>query len=192
LTTTELHQLLDALFVYQGTRKEKARGIRNQTLALVMSETGLRVNELVQLRVGDLHCFDAPASNLIVRPEIAKNGKERHVPISTKLANAIVTMNELIWSRDNVTIDNFAFYMNDPEVPLTTRQIERIIKRGAKHARLGRVYPHMLRHTFATRVLAKTNTRAVQLLLGHSSLQSTQIYTHPTTNDLKTAIDSME
>ncbi|GAH96402.1 unnamed protein product, partial [marine sediment metagenome] len=53
------------------------------------------------------------------------------------------------------------------------------------------IHPHILRHTFATRLMSKTSMRVVQELLGHKNLSSTQIYTHPNNADLQEAIDSL-
>jgi len=75
---------------------------------------------------------------------------------------------------------------------ITTRQIENIVL-AASMKSLGRpLNPHMLRHTFASKLLRVTNIRTVQILLGHSCITSTQIYTHPNEDDKKKAIDAME
>ena len=190
LTIFQVHALLANLIVSDGTCKQFARGLRNYTMAMVMLETGLRVNELVQLEVSDLWFMDNPVETLIVRSDIAKGNKERQVPISAILKLALIEINKNAWSIHDMPRKPFAFYTNDQGDPLTTRQVERFIKSAGIIAFNQVVTPHMLRHTFASRLMRKTNSRIVQSLLGHASLQSTQVYCHPDAEDLKRAIDS--
>lgn len=192
ITETETQKLLRQLRIYQGTGLQQRRGIRNEMIALVMLETGLRVAEVTNLVIGDLWYVTAPVENLIVRSEIAKRNKERTVPISTKLHKAIANMQEIIWTPDSATERAYAFYMKDPMIKLTTRSIERVIKSAAAKAFRKTVTPHTLRHTFATRILVKSNTSVVQALLGHKCLSSTQRYLHPSADSLKAAIFAAE
>ncbi|NVM24123.1 MAG: tyrosine-type recombinase/integrase, partial [Desulfobacterales bacterium] len=152
-------------------------------------ETGLRVAELCGLLVDDLWYADRPVKNLVVRKEIAKNKKERQIPISTKLSETIEKMERTLWWPNNANSGSFAFFAGNPAIKLTTRTVERVILAAGLAAFNQEVTPHMLRHTFATRVMRKTNARVVQALLGHTSLQSTQIYMHPNQDDLREAID---
>ena len=81
-----------------------------------------------------------------------------------------------------------AFITINQRIPVRQKDIQRIV---AKYSAmwLGEVFtPHSLRHTFATRLLRVSNIRVVQQLLGHSSLNSTQIYTHPTSEDRSNAV----
>lgn len=191
LTNKQCEELLEELRGNQGTEKQKSRGIRNYAMAVVMLETGLRVGELCGLIVDDLWYSDQPVDSLIVRAEISKNNKERQIPISTRLRDAIVLLSSMIWTPNHAVIDCFAFFMKDPSTPLTTRTVERIILSAGKAAFNLEITPHMLRHTFASKMMRKTNARIVQALLGHESLTSTQIYMHPNSQDLKDAIDSL-
>jgi len=189
LTVTECHQLLNELLVYQGTHKQFARGIRNYTLACFMLEAGLRVGEVIQLCRSDITLNGRPLNLLVIRPEISKTRQERQIPISTRLADAIKTLAEHYWTTFKTVGGFYAFYQNDDNISLTTRQVERII-RSASMRSIGRpVHPHVLRHTFATKLMRLTDIRTVQTLLGHSSIMSTQIYTHPDADDLKEAIE---
>jgi len=189
LSVTECHQLLNELLVNQGTRKQFARGIRNYTLACFMLEAGLRVGELVQLCRSDI-CFNSrPLQLLIIRQEISKTHEERQIPISTRLAQAISILAEFYWTVFSTRGGFYAFYQNDDNKCMTTRQVERIIRAAANRS-IGRpVHPHILRHTFATKLMRLTDIRTVQTLLGHASLTSTQVYTHPDADDLKEAIE---
>jgi site-specific recombinase XerD len=189
LDVTQCHALLDKLLVTTGTPLQFKRGVRNYTLGALLLETGLRVNELVLLTVDDLSWQGSPVATLTVRPEIAKNKKERSVPISSRLSEAIAGMNQKVWQPDGAGAGDFAFYPRIPGIHVTSRQVERIINAAGRQACGIDVWPHMLRHTFATKVLAKSNTRVTQMLLGHSSLQSTQIYTHPNNDELRKAVE---
>jgi len=75
------------------------------------------------------------------------------------------------------------------EIPMTARSISRILRQLGVKAGLGRVHPHMLRHSFATALLeGGADLRSIQELLGHSSLVTTQIYTHCTPSYLRTVL----
>jgi len=192
LTTDECHRLLDALQIRDGTPKQVRRGIRNYTLALVMLDAGLRVSEAIGLEVNDLIFNNAPVTSVLVRPEIAKNHKERSVPVSTRLSEAISQMFMAYWSDHYKNGQHRAFVSPSSHKPLTTRQVRRIISYAA-FAALGRsVHPHVLRHTFASKLMRVTNMRTVQILLGHSNITSTQIYTHPNEQDKHQAIEKMD
>lgn len=189
LDVTQCHALLDKLLVTTGTPLQFKRGVRDYTLGVLLLETGLRVNELVQLTVDDLSWSGSPVATLTVRPEIAKNKKERSIPVSSRLSEAIAGMNQKVWLPKGLGPTAFAFHQDDPGRHISTRQVERIIAAAGRQACGCDVHPHMLRHTFATKVLGKSNTRVTQMLLGHSSLQSTQIYTHPNNDELRKAVE---
>lgn len=88
--------------------------------------------------------------------------------------------------------NDFVFSSRISRSPISTRQVHRIVNFAFLKAIGKVVHPHMLRHTFATRLMRVTNSRIVQELLGHKKLTSTQIYTHPNSDDLKKAIDKMD
>ena len=190
LTADQCQSLLDCFTVNQGTLKQKRRGFRNFAMATLMLETGVRVGELCGLLISDLWYSCEPVENLVVRKEIAKNNQERQIPISHKLAETLKITYSMFWSNVSASCPSFAFYSRWPNVALTTRTVERIILAAGREALNLEVTPHMLRHTFASRMMRKTNSRIVQALLGHSNLQSTQIYMHPNAEDLKKAINS--
>ncbi len=192
LNVTECHRLLDALMIKQGTKKQFRKGLRNYTMALLMLDAGLRVGEVVQLHVSDLWFNLGPVNSIIVRPEIAKNKTERIIPVSTRLSNALKEMHQYDWSYLHELGTWCAFHAGRPLHPLTTRQVERIIRAAAMKS-IGRpVHPHMLRHTFGSKVMRVTNARVVMDLLGHRHITTTQIYCHPNQQDLTTAIQTLE
>lgn len=191
LTVTESHQLLDALLSRLGPPTKFRQRLRNYTIAMLMLEAGLRVGEVVQLRYLDLFWNKEPVNSIVIRAEIAKNNRQREIPVSSRLANSLkeYVRHYTYWFPG--TYQNFVFNRWPLDKPLSKRQVERVIKAAGIKAFGRPVHPHMLRHTFATRLMRLTDIRTVQSLLGHLSVTSTQIYTHPDSVDLKTAIDKM-
>lgn len=164
---------------------------RNYTMALIMLDAGLRVGELVKLTQDQLWYADAPVGALCIQASQAKNKHERVIPVTTRLHDAIEQMHRAWWCQWMDGTGTSAFYQTSCQHPLTARQVQRIIK-SASVLSLGKeVHPHLLRHTFASRLMRKTSMRVVQQLLGHSSITSTQIYTHPNGDDYQKAIDAL-
>lgn len=192
LTVVEQHQLLDSLLCKSGSRKQFRRGVRNYLIACLMLEAGLRVGEVCKLQIRDLYWNGDPVINLVVRKEIAKNKKERVVPVSGRLRNALSEYHTAVNRFEDSPPDTFVFVTRPSFTPITTRQVERLISAAAERS-IGRpVNPHVLRHTFATRLMRVTDMRTVQELLGHSSVTSTQIYTHPNSDDKVLAIRALD
>ena len=192
LTTLESERLLDAILREKGTQKQKLTGLRNYTITLLMLDAGLRVGEATQLLVTDLVIQGEPVESLEVPAEIAKNKTSRIVPLTQRLRRAISIMIKNWWGNLLYNESFFMFHQVNKNIHITTRQVERIIN-NAGMTTLGRpVHPHVLRHTFASRLMRTCNARIVQELLGHKNLSSTQIYTHPNHDDLKKAIDTVE
>lgn len=192
LNVTEQHQLLDALLSKDAPHKSFRKGIRNYLIGCLMLEAGLRVGEVVDLKMSHLFFNDKPVQSLVLTKEITKNHVERIIPISTRLKQAIEEFHkENKWLRAD--FDPWSIWCNGcVDNGLTTRQIERIINKAGWDA-LGRpVHPHMLRHTFATKLMRVTDIRTVQELLGHSNVTTTQIYTHPNEDDKIKAITDLE
>ena len=191
LTVLECHQLLDALLVKDGTPKQFRKGVRNYTMALLMLDAGLRVGEVVQLKVSDLIFNRLPVKTLTVRADIAKTKEERTIPISSRLSGALTTLSELFFSQGHEDFLGYAFFRTNYDEPMTTRQVERIIRTAALKA-IGRpIHPHMLRHTFGTRLNLKGGLRIAQECLGHKNISSTQIYTHVNEDDKKRVIEQI-
>jgi len=89
LNVTEQHQLLDALLCKDAPHKSFRLGIRNYLIGCLMLEAGLRVGEVVKLEMWDLYFKGLPVKNLVIRQLVAKNHKERTIPVSTRLSNAL-------------------------------------------------------------------------------------------------------
>lgn len=192
LTPDECDKLLYYLLEPKNNNIRPRVYHRNYTMALLMLDAGCRVSEVTQLNQNQLWFADAPVRSLIIKKNQAKNKRERTIPISLRLDAAINQMHKSWWIKDTALGERAAFYANHCQYPLTTRQVQRIITSAGKLS-LGRdIHPHLLRHTFATRLMTKTSMRVVQELLGHKRISSTQIYTHPNNEDRKKAIDSLD
>lgn len=192
LTADECDRFLNALRNTTGTTAQAHRGIRNYTLALVMLDAGLRVSEATGLEVADLWFNNCPVTSLIVRPEIAKNHRERSIPVSPRLKQALEDFfKQGLWLSGSES-NRKVFCSGHPPRQITRRQVHRIVTAAALHS-LGRsVHPHILRHTFASKLMRVTSMRTVQDMLGHSNITSTQIYTHPNEEDKHQAIQKMD
>lgn len=192
-TLTEEEQEKFTLYFYRETTtlKQRANQLRDRLIVFLMLDAGLRVGEVMQLQVGDLHFAGSPVSMLAVRSETSKTRTGRSVPVTSRLRDTIQEIFLNVWgpSKYPPTVSAFVMVVGDSVV--TIRQVQRITENAGLNS-IGRpVHPHMLRHTFATRIMSKCSIRVVQQLLGHVSLSSTQIYTHPNTQDLQTAIESL-
>ncbi|MBA7494519.1 Tyrosine recombinase XerC [subsurface metagenome] len=191
LTTSDSQLLLEALLAKNASHKTFIKGIRNYLIGCLMLDAGLRVGEVIQLKMSDLYYAGKPVTSIIVRPAITKTKTERSIPVSISLACALEEYRKHHLSLCDNDCTHNAFGSKNLSTPITTRQVERIINAAAWKA-LGRpVHPHVLRHTFASRLMRVTDMRTVQELLGHKNIASTQIYTHPNEEDKKKAIFSV-
>ena len=190
LETEDCEKLLDTLLTNDRTPKKKLKAVRNHCMALLMLDAGLRVGELVSLRLADLYFNSVPVRSIHIKPNMTKNKVEHSIPVSSRLAESLRQYFSHWFLCDLVNNDSFAFFSGSEDRPLTTRQVERII-RAAGWKAFGRpVHPHVLRHTYASRLMRVTNSSTVQQLLGHKYLSSTQVYCHPNEDDKRQAIES--
>jgi len=192
LDVNDQEQLLTHLLRKGSPPKTVCKGIRNYLIACLMLDAGLRVGEVIKLKFSHLYFNLAPVKTLVLTPSMTKNHKERTVPVSARLKEALFEFhNATNWVK-LAEPSHYVFISSVPTVPMTTRQVENIITEAGMKS-VGRpVNPHMLRHTFASRLLRITNMRTVQELLGHNYITSTQIYTHPNEDDKKEAIEKLE
>lgn len=162
----------------------KWEGQRNKTIIEVLFSCGLRVSELVNLKLSDI--FE---EEKFIRV-LGKGSKERLVPISE---TAIKQLNYWYMDRNQMKIkqgeEDYVF-LNRRGAHLTRTMILIMIKNAAKDAGIKKtISPHTLRHSFATALLkGGADLRVIQALLGHEDLGTTEIYTHLETSDLRREI----
>lgn len=153
---------------------ESTDTVKSRLIVSLLYSTGLRVSELVNLKVGDLNLEDKTGW---VRK--GKGSKDRLFVMSENLAEEL---KEYLETRGK---DNE--YVFSKLKPLTTRNIQKIIKGARERAGISKkTTPHTLRHSFATHLLEQgIDIRVIQAMLGHSSLSTTQVYTHISSEQLK-------
>ncbi len=191
LTPEECDKLLSYLMSPPENKAPLRVHQRNYTMALLMLDAGLRVGELVQLRQDQLWFASAPVSSLTVEKHQAKNKRERTIPITIRVDAAIHQMHDQWWTKLQRPSPTHAFYSTLPSRPLSVRQVQYIITAAGQNSLHRDIHPHILRHTFGTRLMRKSPMRVVQELLGHKNLSSTQIYTHPNSEDRRKAIEKL-
>jgi len=191
LTLKESESLLHFLWNTDKIGFKSWRADRNYTIALLMLDAGLRVGEVCRLTPGDLLFNGVPIDSLNVSHEIAEKKCDRLIPLSGRLKDAIQKMQIGIWNHFKDPPPKFAFFDWNINKSITARQIQRIVENASEKSIGRKIHPHVLRHTFGTRLMRITNIRTVQQLLGHKRLSSTEIYTHPNGDDSKKAIDKI-
>lgn len=147
------------------------KGCRDSAIVEVLYSTGLRVTELVSLRISDLFFGEG-----YIRV-VGKGDKQRIVPIGAVARDKIQLYMEL---RRPKRPSETTLFLNNRGEPLTRVMVFNIIKQAAYLAGIDKqISPHTLRHSYATHLLeAGANIRQVQELLGHESISTTEVYTH--------------
>ena len=148
--------------------------LRDALIILLIYTAGLRLSELVNANMGDV---SADYATLRV---MGKGGKERIQPLLSSLGEVLEKYFIQISSQNICTGQKKALILSKKGERISRRTVERIVDRKLKGVGVqGKTSPHVLRHTFATRVLNEGgDLREIQELLGHSSLKATQVYTH--------------
>jgi site-specific recombinase XerD len=161
--------------IIESADEATPRGLRNRAILELMYASGVRLSEVVG---ADIRHLDLEERTLLVR---GKGNKERVVLLGGPAEKAI--RRYLARGRPKLaTGAEMALFVNRDGNRLSGRSIEKIVRQHALKAGLDqRVWPHLLRHSFATHLLdGGADLRVVQDLLGHASAQTTQIYTHVT------------
>ena len=168
ITNDELKRL------FKTTEGEDMQSLRDRTILETLFSTGLRVSELVALPRG----LDLQAREVAIR---GKGDKVRVVFFSEKAVQAIQNYKK---KRKDMSQ---ALFAGKGDAALTTRSIERIVAKRAREAGISKkVTPHIIRHMFATTLLSNgADIRAVQEMLGHANITTTQVYTHVTNKRLR-------
>ena len=179
LTVDEVFSLLDS------AADKGALGVRDRGILELLYASGLRVSELVGLNLEDV---DLKARTVRV---MGKGRKERIVPVGEKACLALATYLEKRTGLLAGKVAECAYFVNRHGGRLTARSVERLLAKYMRRCGVQKtVTPHVLRHTFATHLLgAGADMRGIQELLGHSSLSTTQKYTHVGIENLMKAYD---
>lgn len=159
-------------------------GLRDKAMLELLYATGLRVSELVLLKTKDLNLEDG---FLICR---GKGGKERIVPLGSSAVNALQKYSEN--ARPMLLREPTDYlFLNYRGDAFTRQGFWKLLKNYAQKAGIAsKISPHVLRHSFATHLLERgADLRSVQLMLGHSQITSTQIYTHVSRERLRRVYD---
>jgi integrase/recombinase XerD len=177
LTIEEINKMISSIDTSTDT------GIRNRCIMEVLYGSGLRVSELCDLKLSDIH-FNSNYLSII-----GKGDKEREVPIGEE---------EKIWLRRYIegsrnklnTPKNLNVFINYKGDPLSRQSVFKFIKALAKNNGIEKeISPHTIRHSFATHLLSNgVDLRFVQELLGHEDISTTQIYTHLDNEQLKNLV----
>lgn len=168
LTESEINDIIDTIDL------SKAEGQRNRAMLEVLYSCGLRVSELTSLRFSDVY-FDEE----FIRVE-GKGSKQRLVPIS---GTAIREIRNYLYDRNLITIKKGfedTLFLSRRGTALSRIMVFHVIKQQTELAGVKKnVSPHTFRHSFATHLLeGGANLRAIQEMLGHESIVTTEIYTH--------------
>ncbi|MGZ5438743.1 MAG: site-specific tyrosine recombinase XerD [Candidatus Aminicenantales bacterium] len=178
LTVAEAEALL------QAPDEKKPQGLRDRAMLEVLYGSGLRVTELATLKIAEINLHDG---FLVCR---GKGGKERIVPLGRSSCQAIRRYLDEV----RPLVDpggREELFLSRRGRPFTRQGVWKLLRRHAAKAGLSaKISPHVLRHSFATHLLERgADLRSVQLMLGHSQITTTQIYTHVSRERLRRVYD---
>lgn len=179
LTVAEVEKIIDSVDLSQN------EGQRNKAILETLYGCGLRVSELINLKISDLHFKE----DIIL--VTGKGNKQRLIPVGEHTKKQITIY--LTHSRPTLSInkqDSDIVFLNRRGAKLSRQMIFYIVKKQLEIAGIRKnISPHSFRHSFATHLVQNgADLRAVQELLGHVSIITTEIYTHLNREDLRKAI----
>lgn len=176
LTKEEVFNLLEVI------KPETPLKIRDKALLEFAYATGARVSEIINLKIKDI-LFDEGFVRIV-----GKGNKERIVPL-TKLSLDYLKLYLLKARQKLKKSENGYVFLNKNGSPLSRVGFWKILKNYGRIAGIKKIYPHILRHSFATHMLeGGCDLRTLQIILGHASLTTTQIYTHVEISHLKETV----
>jgi integrase/recombinase XerD len=162
---------------------EAAPGLKYKAAFSVAYGAGLRVSEVVALKVSDID-----SERMTLRVEQGKGQRDRYVMLSPQLLDVLRE-----WQRAAQPWA-WLFPGQNPVNPMTARQLGRAVHAAAREAEIAkRVSPHTLRHSFATHLLEQNvDIRVIQVLLGHAKLETTALYTRVAVNTIRDVTSPLE
>ena len=160
--------------IFEHLQRDEWRERRDALMVLILYGCGLRLAELVGINIED---FDDDFRNLKVR---GKGDKERIVPLIERISREVKTYIHKNSSQKICISSENALFLSKQGVRISRSDVQRSVARLLRECGVdGKTSPHVLRHTFATHLLNDgADLREIQELMGHSSLGSTQVYTH--------------
>jgi integrase/recombinase XerD len=165
-----------------------AGNLKHQTALALAYGTGLRVNEVVSLKVGDID-----SQRMTLRVEQGKGQKDRYAMLSPILLERLRVWWRVARAQGKMLDGGWLFPGLNPIEPLSARQLNRAIHAAEQAGIEKRVSMHSLRHAFATHLLEqKVDIRLIQVLLGHKKLETTALYAQVATDILREIVSPLE
>lgn len=187
LTTDEIFCLIDQL--KKGNDEHSARTL---SMLSILYSTGMRVSEMLSIKCQDILLFDGNIrSNFIIK---SKGAKERLIILNKETIGYIqsyLKFRSYFLQKSHFVANQYLFCSLSHQGYVTRQHFHAILKKSAHQANLNadKISPHTIRHTFATHLLnGGADLRVIQELLGHTSISTTQLYTHLDSRKLKEAI----
>lgn len=176
-------QEMQALLNYDRESKTPDT-LRQRAIIEVLYSTGIRVTELATLKMGDLEAEPTPSLRVT-----GKGDKQRLVPISPKAFETVKLYMEKARPKFDGTNQSKWLFPSRQGRPLTRQRLFQIVRSAGEQVGI-ELSPHQLRHTFATHLLENdADLRAVQMMLGHSDLSTTQVYTQVVEDRLRDVVE---
>lgn len=168
-------------------------GPRDRAMLMLVLHTGLRVAELCGLDIHHVALDGQPRQALHLPSALAKGGHERTIPLNDVARRAVAAILGFNARYGFSTAPTAPLLVTRKHQRITVRSVQRLVAQLRERAGLDvPATPHSFRHCFATELMrASSNLRIVQKALGHKRLQVTQVYTHPTNDDLAAAVAAL-
>ena len=181
LSELEINSLIEKSYEDQSFK-----GLRTTLLIEILYATGIRVSELVSIKLGDI---SDNYSSIIIK---GKGGKQRVVPLFGKVILVLKKYIDFFSQLKKQTSSLFLFPSNSKSGHLTRNRLFQILKNLGEQINLDlkRISPHVLRHSFASHLLSRgVDLRIIQESLGHKDISTTQIYTHIQSSKLRKILE---
>jgi integrase/recombinase XerC len=178
-------QVDETFQLMHGPDGDSVLGSRDRAILEVLYSCGLRVSELTGLNMDNVDL------ELGIIRVMGKGSRERVVPVGSKAIEALSGYMQRRGELLGMKVEHGAMFLNNRGGRLSSRSVARLLKKHMQRCNIGRpLSPHGLRHSFATHLLdAGADLRAVQEMLGHVSLSTTQRYTHLSVDKLMAEYD---